>query len=120
MLIDAIVRLLPGVLNDQHSALEDSFVNGLLDHPHYTRPESIAAGTVPGVLLSGNHLNITRWRRQQAVLVTARKRPDLLRQAQQDGRLTESDLESLNQAGLGSMLNSGVKLSSTLVKSRAT
>lgn len=76
-LIDAIVRQLPGVLGDEASAVEDSFVNGLLDCPHYTRPEVYAGQGVPEVLLSGNHERIRRWRLQQALRRTRERRPEL-------------------------------------------
>jgi tRNA (guanine37-N1)-methyltransferase len=76
--IDAVVRLLPGVLGDDESAAQDSFMEGLLDHPHYTRPEEIAGNKVPDVLLSGNHAEIARWRYQQALGRSFLRRPDLL------------------------------------------
>lgn len=76
--IDAMVRLVPGTLNDERSHIEDSFVNGVLDHPHYTRPAHIDGLDVPDVLLSGSHQAIARWRRQQALGKTWLKRPDLL------------------------------------------
>jgi len=78
MLIDAIVRQQPGVLNDAESAAQDSFCDGLLDWPHYTRPEDDGAERVPEVLLSGNHALIRRWRLQQALGRTWERRPDLL------------------------------------------
>jgi tRNA (guanine37-N1)-methyltransferase len=77
-LLDAIVRQLPGVLNDEESAAQDSFVTGLLDCPHYTRPEDHAGARVPEVLLSGHHEAIRRWRLQQALGRTWQRRPDLL------------------------------------------
>jgi tRNA (guanine37-N1)-methyltransferase len=77
--IDALVRLLPGSLGHHDSAEQDSFMNGLLDHPHYTRPETIAGMNVPTVLLSGNHNAITQWRRKQSLGRTWLKRPDLLK-----------------------------------------
>jgi tRNA (guanine37-N1)-methyltransferase len=77
-LIDAVVRQLPGVLNDVASAVEDSFVAGLLDCPHYTRPEVYADMQVPEVLLSGDHERIRRWRLQQSLARTRKRRPDLL------------------------------------------
>lgn len=77
-LIDATVRQLPGALNDAHSALEDSFVTGLLDCPHYTRPEDYEGQRVPEVLLSGNHARIRRWRLKQALGRTWLRRPELL------------------------------------------
>jgi tRNA (guanine37-N1)-methyltransferase len=78
VLIDAVVRLLPGVLGDDESAQQDSFMAGLLDWPHYTRPESYEGRKVPEVLLSGNHAAIQRWRMKQALGVTWLRRPDLL------------------------------------------
>lgn len=104
LLIDAIVRLLPGVLNDAESAVQESFVEGLLDCPHYTRPESVGGVPVPSVLLSGNHREIDRWRRRQAVLATYRKRPDLLERARQEGRLTAEDIRNLEETGYTSGL----------------
>lgn len=99
LLVDAVVRLLPGVLNDAESAVQESFVHGLLDCPHYTRPELVDDTPVPSVLLSGNHREIDRWRRRQSVLATFRKRADLLEKARRDGLLTADDLRTL-QDGL--------------------
>jgi len=76
--IDAVVRLLPGVLGDDQSAKQDSFAEGLLDCPHYTRPEVVEGRSVPDVLLSGDHANIARWRYKQALGRTHLRRPDLL------------------------------------------
>jgi tRNA (guanine37-N1)-methyltransferase len=76
--IDAIVRLLPGALGDDQSAEQDSFANGLLDCPHYTRPEEIDGRRVPDVLLSGDHAKIAAWREKQALGRSALRRPDLL------------------------------------------
>ena len=76
--IDSVVRLLPGVLGDDESAAQDSFMEGLLDHPHYTRPEEIAGRKVPDVLLSGDHAGIARWRNKQALGRSYLRRPDLL------------------------------------------
>lgn len=78
--IDAVVRLLPGVLGDDESAAQDSFMDGLLDHPHYTRPEEIAGRRVPDVLLSGDHAQITRWRSKQSLGRSFLRRPDLLQE----------------------------------------
>ena len=75
---DAIVRLLPGVLGDAESAVQESFSTGLLDHPHYTRPEIYEGWKVPDILLSGNHAAIEKWRRQRAEEATRTRRPDLL------------------------------------------
>jgi len=77
--IDAVTRLLPGVLGDDESAMQDSFMEGLLDHPHYTRPENIAGQRVPAVLLSGDHARIARWRHKQALGRSFLRRPDLVR-----------------------------------------
>ena len=95
-LMDAVIRQLPGVLNDQSSAVEDSFVSGLLDCPHYTRPEVYEGVAVPPVLMSGNHAEIGKWRRQQALLATAQKRPDLITQAREAGLLTKADEKFLS------------------------
>lgn len=78
VVIDAVARLLPGALGDERSSAEESFAAGLLDWPHYTRPEVFAGLTVPPVLLSGNHADIRRWRLAQALERTWRRRPDLI------------------------------------------
>jgi tRNA (guanine37-N1)-methyltransferase len=78
MVIDALARLLPGALNDAKSAREDSFADGLLDCPHYTRPEVYEGMAVPEVLLSGHHAQIRRWRLKQSLGRTWRRRPELL------------------------------------------
>ena len=78
VVMDAVVRQIPGVLGDAESASQDSFVNGLLDCPHYTRPEVYEGETVPPVLMSGNHAEIARWRLKQALGRTWQRRPDLL------------------------------------------
>ncbi len=78
LVIDAITRLLPGVLGDENSARQDSYMNGLLDCPHYTRPEVVDGMAVPAVLLSGDHARIGRWRMKQALGRTWKRRPDLL------------------------------------------
>jgi len=78
VVIDAISRLLPKVLGDEESAQQDSHMNGLLDYPHYTRPETISEQEVPAVLLSGNHKDIEQWRLKQSLGNTWKKRPDLL------------------------------------------
>jgi tRNA (guanine37-N1)-methyltransferase len=75
------VRLLPGALGSEDSALEDSHSNGLLEYPQYTRPAEYRGWTVPEVLLSGNHAQIARWRRRQSLRRTAERRPDLLKNA---------------------------------------
>jgi tRNA (guanine37-N1)-methyltransferase len=89
--IDAILRLLPGSLGHAGSAEQDSFMNGLLDCPHYTRPASVDGMNVPEVLLGGNHKEITRWRRKQSLGATWLKRPGLLEQIE----LSESDKQLL-------------------------
>ncbi len=79
VVIDAVVRLLPGVLGDEESALQDSFREGILDHPHYTRPKDYLGWTVPEELLSGNHAGIELWRRERALEKTRKARPDLMK-----------------------------------------
>jgi tRNA (guanine37-N1)-methyltransferase len=81
VLADAVVRLLPGVLGSEDSARDDSHATGLLEYPQYTRPEVYRGWSVPEVLLSGNHVQIARWRRQQAILRTLERRPELLDKA---------------------------------------
>ncbi len=78
VITDAIVRLLPGVLGDAGSASDDSFTTGLLEYPHYTRPEDFRGWKVPEILRSGNHAAIAKWRREQALERTRQRRPDLL------------------------------------------
>jgi tRNA (guanine37-N1)-methyltransferase len=80
VLVDAVARLLPGVLGDDKSASDDSFVNGLLEGPQYTRPAEFRSWKIPDVLLSGNHAQIAAWRKEQARARTAANRPDLLRE----------------------------------------
>lgn len=94
-LLDAVARLQPGVLGDARSHQQDSFSDGLLDCPHYSRPEHLAVDdaqrSVPGVLMSGHHGDIARWRREQSLALTAKQRPDLLTAARAAGRLTAAD-----------------------------
>jgi tRNA (guanine37-N1)-methyltransferase len=78
VVVDAIVRLIPGVLGDEQSAVDDSHASGLLEFPHYTRPVEFRGARVPDILLSGNHAAIARWRKEQAIEKTRRIRPDLL------------------------------------------
>jgi tRNA (guanine37-N1)-methyltransferase len=92
-LMDAVVRQLPGALGDEASALEESFADGLLDCPHYTRPETYAGETTPQVLLSGHHENIRRWRLKQALGRTWLRRPDLLAAR----RLNEEETKLLSE-----------------------
>ncbi len=94
-LMDSVIRQLPGVLHDEASALEDSFVNGLLDCPHYTRPECFDNQNVPAVLMGGNHAEIEKWRRQQSLQMSLKKRPDLIRQARNAGLLSKLDEQFL-------------------------
>jgi tRNA (guanine37-N1)-methyltransferase len=99
-LLDAVARLQPGVLNSAESHQQDSFnpaLDGLLDCPHYTRPENWAGRSVPEVLLSGHHIQIERWRREQRLAVTARLRPELIEQARHRGRLSPADEAFLAQ-----------------------
>ena len=77
VMVDAVTRLLPGVLGDDASSVDESFSNGLLEYPHYTRPAEFRGWGVPDVLMSGNHAEIERWRRAQAARRTAERRPDL-------------------------------------------
>jgi tRNA (guanine37-N1)-methyltransferase len=95
-LMDAVIRQLPGVLNDDASAIEDSFVNGLLDCPHYTRPEVYLDEPVPPVLMGGHHGEIEKWRRQEALRATQAKRPDLIARARTAGLLSKSDEKFLS------------------------
>ncbi len=80
VIVDSVIRFIPNVLGHRLAAEEDSFENGLLDHPHYTRPEIFEEQAVPSVLLNGNHQEITNWRREQALSKTREVRPDLLQQ----------------------------------------
>lgn len=93
MVVDAVARLLPGVLGDPDGAADDSFASGLLEYPHYTRPADFHGWLVPEVLLSGNHAEINKWRRQQALLRTWRKRSDLLDEIE----LTKEDRKFLEK-----------------------
>lgn len=93
VVIDAAARLIPGVLGDEESAYRDSFGDGLLDHPHYTRPAEYRGMKVPEVLLSGNHDAIGKWRRRQSLRATLIKRPDLLETAD----LTDEDRKIIEE-----------------------
>ncbi len=93
VVIDAAARLLPGILGDEESAYRDSFGDGLLDHPHYTRPAEFGGMKVPEVLLSGNHEEIRKWRRRESLRATLLKRPELLERAE----LTDEDREILEE-----------------------
>jgi tRNA (guanine37-N1)-methyltransferase len=96
LVIDAVSRLVPGVLGDPDGAMDDSHASGLIEYPHYTRPPVFRGWSVPEVLLSGNHAEINRWRREQSLLRTARRRPEML----QNADLTGADLKFLEKAGL--------------------
>ena len=102
-LLDAVARLQEGVLGDTRSHEQDSYSEGLLDCPHYSRPERLE-GTppldVPAVLLSGHHAEIARWRRERSLELTARRRPDLIAVARADGRLSAADERYLSSLGL--------------------
>ena len=96
VLIDAITRLIPGALGDPEGAWDDSHATGLLEYPHYTRPPEFRGWGVPEILLSGDHARIAKWRRQQALLRTRQRRPDLLEKAD----LSESDRDFLDSLEL--------------------
>ena len=97
--IDAVTRLLPGVLGDAESAVQDSFMDGLLDCPHYTRPENVAGRDVPAVLLSGDHAEIARWRYKQALGRSFERRPDLIEKLNLDRGQRELLDEYLKESG---------------------
>ncbi|CAN7301677.1 tRNA (guanosine(37)-N1)-methyltransferase TrmD [Variovorax sp. LjRoot290] len=99
-LLDAVARLQPGVLGDEDSHVQDSFnpaLDGLLDCPHYTRPEQWKGEGVPPVLLSGHHVQIERWRRDQRLAITLQKRPELIEAARAAGRLSPTDEKVLQK-----------------------
>lgn len=103
VIIDSVSRLIPGVLGDPDGAIDDSFASGLLEYPQYTRPAEFRGWRVPDILLSGNHAAIARWRREQALLRTWQRRPDLLQKAS----LSDADRQFLErlkqQAGWSSL-----------------
>ena len=92
--VDAVSRMVPGVLSEESSYTEESHFSGLLEYPQYTRPEEFMGRKVPEVLLSGHHANIQKWKREQALLNTLKKRPDMLRSAE----LSDKDKEFLKKA----------------------
>ncbi len=100
VVIDAVVRLIPGVLGAKESAFEDSHTGGLLEYPQYTRPASFRGWEVPEVLLSGHHAEIARWRRRQSIIRTFKRRPDLLAKAD----LTAEEREFVSKLTEGGML----------------
>ena len=95
-LMDSVIRQLPGVLHDDASAVQDSFVNGLLDCPHYTRPDVFEEQVVPAVLMGGNHAEIEKWRRHQSLQASLQKRPDLIALARAAGLLSKTDEKFLS------------------------
>ena len=101
VMMDAVMRLIPGVLGHEASAVEDSFNGGLLDCPHYTRPEVLDGESVPSVLLSGNHEKIRQWRLKQSLGRTWQRRPELLNDLalteEQQRLLSEYQIEQLQQ-----------------------
>jgi tRNA (guanine37-N1)-methyltransferase len=97
MVIDAVTRLLPGALGDADSAQQDSFMDGLLDYPHYTRPEEVDGLPVPAELIGGNHADIRRWRAKQALGRTWQRRPDLLEALQLDEQQQRLLSEFINE-----------------------
>jgi tRNA (guanine37-N1)-methyltransferase len=100
-LLDAVARLQDGVLGDAQSHFQDSFSDGLLDCPHYSRPELLHGSEgVPPVLLSGHHADIARWRRERSLELTARRRPDLIASARATGQLSSGDEKFLAELGL--------------------
>jgi len=94
VIVEAVTRLLPGALGDPLATVQDSHFQSLLEHPHYTRPAEFRGWAVPEILLSGHHAEVARWRRQQSLLRTAQRRPDLLARAE----LTDEDREFLQRA----------------------
>ena len=92
--IDAVSRMVPGVLSEESSYTEESHFSGLLEYPQYTRPEEFMGRKVPEVLLSGHHANIQKWKREQALLNTLKKRPDMLSSAD----LSDKDKEFLKKS----------------------
>lgn len=98
VIIDSIVRLLPGALGDELSSEEDSFMKGFLDYPHYTRPEEFEGMRVPEILLSGDHKKIALWRRREALRTTFQKRPDLLKNlSQEDMKILKELCSEINK-----------------------
>ncbi|MCJ7670741.1 MAG: tRNA (guanosine(37)-N1)-methyltransferase TrmD [Acidimicrobiia bacterium] len=97
VVIEAVARLVPGVLGNETSATEESFVGGLLEHPQYTRPADFRGWSVPEVLRSGDHARIARWRRAQALRRTAERRPDLMPDLRPGGALDDADRRLLEE-----------------------
>ncbi len=101
--MDAVSRFIPGVLGDPTGALDDSHASGLLEYPHYTRPPEFRGWRVPEILVSGDHARVDRWRREQSLLRTWRRRPDLLQKAE----LSKKDLEYLAKLESGEIPGEG-------------
>jgi tRNA (guanine37-N1)-methyltransferase len=99
VVVETVARLLPEVLGNEDSALDESFAHGLLEYPQYTRPAEFRGWEVPAVLRSGDHAAVAAWRRSQSLLRTAARRPDLLESLAAQGRLTDDDVRSLAQHG---------------------
>ncbi len=99
VVIEAVARLLPGVLGNEGSAAEESFASGLLEYPHYTRPAEFRGWEVPAVLRSGDHAAVRAWRRAQSLLRTAERRPDLLEVLVSSGALSDHDVRVLAEHG---------------------
>ncbi len=104
VLVEALVRRLPGALGSQESLDEESHTHGLLEYPHYTRPAEFRGWPVPDILLSGNHPEVAKWRRRQSLLRTAQRRPDLLSRALKNGGVSDDDRRWLEQE-LGTKLS---------------
>lgn len=92
VMVDVIIRMIPGVLGKQESMVNDSFYDGLLDYPHYTRPVNYKGYSVPEVLLSGNHKEIEKWRKKQSIIRTLKRRPDLLK----NRKLSQEEIKIIN------------------------
>ena len=102
VIIEGITRLLPGVVDDYESINQDSFQKGILDFPHYTRPDNIDNHPIPEVLLSGNHIEIKKWRRKQSLGATWHKRPELLKNvklSEEDDRLLKEYISEFKENG---------------------
>ena len=99
VVVETVARLLPEVLGNEDSALDESFSAGLLEYPQYTRPADFRGWEVPGVLRSGDHAAVAAWRRLQSLLRTAAQRPDLLDELRREGRLSDDDVRSLAEHG---------------------
>ncbi len=111
VIVDAVVRLIPRVLGSPNSPLDDSHVSGLLEYPQYTRPPEYRGWSVPEVLLSGNHAQINRWRRQQAILRTGQRRPELLAEASlspEEKRLVKTIINGNDEKSCREQLREGI------------